>query len=96
MPDYNPETGEPVENKKRPLADMLGTAYCEDLNQNVKKATWEDLLAAYGYIPPGGRRRKNPINLSPADLTNLKEAMLEKSGWTYNGPAGSACCSCTI
>jgi hypothetical protein len=90
---YSPATGEPMEDKNRPLTDMLGTDYCGPISDNVKKATWEDLMAAHGFVPPGGRK-KNPTTLTSADLTTLKDAWVAKTGWTYTGMPANACCSC--
>ena len=89
---YTKEGGDPIENRKRKLADVMGTDYDDNLSATAKSATIEDLMQAHGFVPPAGRPQ-NPIKLKSADLTSLKDAICEKTGWTYGGPP-SACCSC--
>ena len=86
-------TGDPAEDKLRTLGEFLGTLYSDaPVPAKIKNATFEDLMQAHGFVPPGGRPQ-NPPRLTPNDLMALKDAILAKTGWTYTGLPPSACCS---
>jgi len=100
---YKSETGDPPDDKKRKLGDILGTeyrTYQDPENPEVQKtlpdtifnATFEDLMQSQGWIPPRGTQQ-NPIKLTTKDLAQLKDAIVAKTGWIYGGPP-SACCCC--
>ena len=89
---YTPQTGDPPDDKKRTLGDILGAAYHGNLSAKVLNATFEDLLQSQGWIPPGGKPQ-NPLVLNQRDITDLKDAIVGKTAWTYGGPP-SACCCC--
>jgi len=100
---YTPQTGDPIDDKKRTLGDILGTVHrtypdpkrptkTKTLPAKVFNATFEDLMQSQGWFPPNGKPQ-NPKKLKTSDLTELKEAIAAKTGWTYQGPP-SACCSC--
>jgi hypothetical protein len=101
-PGPDPQVGDPIEDKTRTLGAIIGQAYWAkdatipgdtDLSNKVKNATWEDVLQAHGWVPPGGSLQ-SPPKLSPADLANLKDALQRKTGWKYEGVMPTSCCSC--
>ncbi len=101
-PAPDAQVGDPIEEQKRKLGAIIGPEYWAknpkvpgdtDLSQKVKGATWEDVLQAHGWVPPGGSLQ-SPPTLNPADLANLKDALQRKTGWKYEGVMPTSCCSC--
>lgn len=101
-PAPDAQVGDPIEEQKRTLGAIIGPEYWPknpnvqgdtDLSDKVKNATWEDVLQAHGWVPPGGKLQ-DPPKLSPADLANLKDALQRKTGWKYEGVMPTSCCSC--
>ena len=96
------DVGDPIEEQKRKLGAIIGPEYWPkdntvpgdtDMSQKVKDATWEDVLQAHGWVPPGGTLQ-DPPKFTPADLANLKDALQRKTGWKYEGVMPTSCCSC--
>jgi len=100
---YQPPTGDPPDDKRRKLGDILGTEYftypdprntanSKTLDPRITNSSFEDLMQFIGFHAPGSRPQ-NPLKLSAQDVTDLKDAIVAKTGWVYFGPP-SACCCC--
>ncbi len=51
---YTPSTGDPGEDKKRTIGEFLGALYNDaPVPAKVKNASFEDLMQAHGFVPPG-------------------------------------------